>query len=432
MAVTIDEILTRGKGPAITAGIPSIDSSLQGAPATVPGTGSGKLAPGATDIKGHPVEKVVTVPAPIAPEIQGAPNAGQTVAKPRLEIIPPELPNANSLPKIGEKINQPETVKRVTDINSIPEKNKNEEQKKLSYVELFQQLSPYKPPTPEELERERKKQKREAIFSAIGEGISALSNLYFTSQYAPNAFDPSKGMAATTKKRFDQLKKEREANQREYMSGYMRAMQMDADAARDERNWSHTIEREKITDKWRQAAEDRAQAKADRDAKLADLQEKRLNHQITEAEYKAKVAEANAKYAEENARLKNKLKEAQIVTEGTKQTANKARANASNASANLSNAKADKISEHDFKFTNADGQAVQFDENDFDNYYDAVPQAIKEKHMTYTYSGIGLKRTKVYKAPTKEQKKAAIGEYISSMHGKNRNGKWTNASQIKY
>lgn len=230
MAVTIDEILTRGKGPAIAAGIPSIDSSLQGAPATVPGSGSGKLAPGATDIKGSPIETVVNVPAPVAPEIQGTPNAGQTVAKPRLESIPPELPQANNLPKIGEKINQPETVKRVTDINPIPEKDKNEVPKKLSYVELFQQLSPYKPPTPEELERERKKQKREAIFSAIGEGISALSNLYFTSQYAPNAFDPSKGMAATTKKRFDQLKKERENNQREYMAGYMRAMQMDDNA----------------------------------------------------------------------------------------------------------------------------------------------------------------------------------------------------------
>lgn len=285
MAVTIDEILTRRKGPALTAGIPSIDSSLQDAPATVPGAGSGRLAPGATDIKGSPVEKVVTVPAPVAPEIQRAPNAGQTVAKPRLEIIPPELPHANGLPKIGEKINQPETVKRVTDINSISEKDKNEEQKKLSYVELFQQLSPYKPPTPEELERERKRQKREAIFSAIGEGISALSNLFFTSQYAPNAFDPSKGMAATTKRRFDQLKKEREANQREYMAGYMRAMQMDADAARDERNWSHTIEREKITDRWRQDAEKRKQDKDEFDAQKRQLELQYLQGKIDRNEY---------------------------------------------------------------------------------------------------------------------------------------------------
>lgn len=300
MAVTIDEILMRGKGPAITAGIPSIDSSLQGAPATVPGTGSGKLAPGATDIKGHPVEKVVTVPASITPEFQGAPNAGQTVAKPRLEIIPPELPSANGLPKIGEKINQPETIKRVTDINSIPEKNKNEEPKKLSYVELFQQLSPYKPPTPEELERERKKQKREAIFSAIGEGISALSNLYFTSQYAPNAFDPSKGMAATTKKRFDQLKKEREANQREYISGYMRAMQMDADAARDERNWSHTIEREKITDKWRQDTEDRKRDKDEFDAQKRQLDLQYLQGKIDRQDYLNQQEKLETEYMEKH------------------------------------------------------------------------------------------------------------------------------------
>lgn len=60
--------------------------------------------------------------------------------------------------------------------------------KRLSYEEMFRQLYPYKPPTHEELEKERKKQRREQIFAAIGDGISALSNLYFTTQYAPNMY----------------------------------------------------------------------------------------------------------------------------------------------------------------------------------------------------------------------------------------------------
>lgn len=309
MAVTIDEILTRGKGPALTAGIPSIDSSLQGAPDTMPGSGTSDVN---TEIKGAPVQSA-SVPATVAPDVKGAPNAGQTVdARPepitiqppatqtpskdngssetqkdnRLEIIPPELPNASNLPKIGEKINT----------GPREETDKNGEPKRLSYVELFQQLSPYKPPTPEELEKERKRQKREAIFSAIGEGISALSNLYFTSQYAPNAFDPSKGMAATTKKRFDQLKKEREANQREYMAGYMRAMQMDADAARDERNWSHTIEREKITDKWRQDDENRKRDKDEFDAQKRQLDLQYLQGKIDRQDYLNQQEELETEY----------------------------------------------------------------------------------------------------------------------------------------
>lgn len=98
------------------------------------------------------------------------------------------------------------------------------------YTQWLRENSTYQPPTKEELEKERKKQKRESIFAAISDGIAALSNLYFTSQYAPNAYDPSKGMSATTKARFDKLKKEREDKHRQYMEGFMRAMQLDESA----------------------------------------------------------------------------------------------------------------------------------------------------------------------------------------------------------
>lgn len=169
---------------------------------------------------------------------------------------------------------------------------------KMSYTQLFEQMSPYKPPTDEELEKERKRQKREAIFAAIGEGISAMSNLYFTTQYAPNAFDPTSGMAATTKARFDKLKKDREANQREYMEGYLRAMKMDADEARDDRNYKHTLEREKVTDRYKEAADDRAQAKADRDAAMAELRMELMQGRINQQEAAARAKEIEANYAD--------------------------------------------------------------------------------------------------------------------------------------
>lgn len=192
----------------------------------------------------------------------------------------------------------PQTETDVEHVTPVPAQQTTPEGKKLSYVEMFQQMSPYKPPTPEELEKERKKQKREAIFAAIGEGISAMSNLYFTTQYAPNAFDPSKGMAATTKARFDQLKKEREDNQRQYMEGFMRAMRWDAEDARDERNWNHTIEREKVTDHYKEAADARAQAKADRDAAMAQLRMDLMQGRIDQQEAAAEAKRIEADYAE--------------------------------------------------------------------------------------------------------------------------------------
>lgn len=214
---------------------------------------------------GTPVQTATNPPA-ISPDIAGAPKAGQVVTSPAT--------------------------------TAEPQKTTPEGKKKMSYVEMFQQMSPYKPPTPEELEKERKKQKRETIFAAIGEGISAMSNLYHTTQYAPNAFDPSEGMAATTKKRFDQLKRDREDNQRQYMEGYMRAMRLDAEDERDDRNWQHTLEREKLTDRYKEAADTRAQAKADRDAAMAQLRMELMEGRINQQEAAARAKKIEADYAD--------------------------------------------------------------------------------------------------------------------------------------
>lgn len=215
---------------------------------------------------------------------QGAPNNPRNAA----EVVERGVVN----------VANPQTSTDVEQVTPVDAQQTAPEGKKLSYEEMFQQMSPYKPPTPEELEKERKKQKREAIFAAIGEGISAMSNLFFTTQYAPNAFDPSKGMAATTKARFDQLKKDREDNQRQYMDGFMRAMKWDADDARDERNWNHTIERERVTDHYKEAADARAQAKADRDAAMAQLRMDLMQGKINQQEAAAEAKRIEADYAE--------------------------------------------------------------------------------------------------------------------------------------
>lgn len=276
MAVTTDEILARGKGPVQPTWA---DQPTQAAaPVTQPQPTVATDEPtGVEDVSYNTVT------------IQGAPdnpkNAREVVERGVVNVANPQ-------------VQQPQTATDTEQVTPVTEQQTAPEGKKLSYVEMFQQMSPYKPPTPEELEKERKRQKREAIFAAIGEGISAMSNLYFTTQYAPNAFDPSKGMAATTKARFDQLKKDREQNQREYMEGFMRAMKWDADDARDERNWNHTIEREKVTDHYKEAADLRAQAKADRDAAMTQLRMDLMQGKIDQQEAAARAKGIQADYAE--------------------------------------------------------------------------------------------------------------------------------------
>ena len=121
-------------------------------------------------------------------------------------------------------------------------------QKTMTYEEMFRMSNPYTPPTPEELEKERKKKKREAIFAAISDGVSALANLYFTSQGALNSYDPKNSMSSKVKKRWDDLEKEREGKNKEYYQGYMRARMADDAVARDNRDWEYKVGRDKLAD----------------------------------------------------------------------------------------------------------------------------------------------------------------------------------------
>lgn len=197
-----------------------------------------------------------------------------------------------------------------------------EDKKRLSYVEMFEALNPQKPETAEERAKREKREKREAMLAAVGDGISALSNLFFTTQYAPNAYDPSKGMSAKARERWDKLRLEREANRRAYSDGYLRALAMDEAGEREDRNWRHTLERERIAD-------ERYEIKAAQDKAMADLNEQLRRHQITAAEHKAEQERIAAQFAEETEKLKQDNLRAGVRQKDAAAGASKASASAS-------------------------------------------------------------------------------------------------------
>lgn len=192
-------------------------------------------------------------------------------------------------------------------------------ERKMSYVEMFRQMSPYKPPTAEELEKERKKEKRDKVFAAIGDGIAALSNLYFTTKGAPNAFDPRNSLSAKARERWDKLNKEREENARYYMQEAMKAQALDDDRDDKDRSYMAKLQNDYRNYLLKLSVDNRA-------AELHDLDKQLRQGKINEQTYKAKKAEVEAKYAE--------------ATQKSVIAKNKASAKASNASANNSNAQA--------------------------------------------------------------------------------------------
>lgn len=156
-------------------------------------------------------------------------------------------------------------------------------------------------PTKEELEKERRRKKTEGIISAIADGASAISNLIFTTQYAPNMYQQENSMTDKMRERYDRIKKERDADADRYLNYALTIGKLKD--AQDAREYQHG--RDALQDQIRMSQEARAQLKADRDAALADLKMQLMTGKISEQDAAARAKEIEAEYADQywNARV---------------------------------------------------------------------------------------------------------------------------------
>ncbi len=180
-------------------------------------------------------------------------------------------------------------------------------------VDVLNQLMPL--PTKDQIEAERKREKREKLMSAIGDGIMSLSNLFYTAKGAPNAFNHQQGMSAATQARWDKLKAEREKRRDAYLNAYFAAAKMDADARERERSWQYRSGRDQVEDARYERNENRAQ-------RQHELQMQLQRGQITAQEYQNKIAELNLRNAPTKIELENEeLRAANAARRaGTQQT----------------------------------------------------------------------------------------------------------------
>lgn len=88
--------------------------------------------------------------------------------------------------------------------------------------------------TKEQEERENKRAKQRALYSAISDGIQALSNLYFTTKGAPNAYNPNASMSKANLARWDKMVAQREKDAAKYMAVLKDKYGLDAQAVQQE------------------------------------------------------------------------------------------------------------------------------------------------------------------------------------------------------
>ena len=195
----------------------------------------------------------------------------------------------------------------------------------------------HKMPSEEELKKLEKKERREKIIAAVGDGISALANLIFTTKGAKSSFDPNNGLLPATNKRWKDLADDRLARSKQYMDGLYNAMRDDI---------SHKEKRDAIMRQMEQQRSENAlkqeqlklqqrqmrinEAKNERENALSELEKQYKLGQIAKTEYEAEAKKVEAQYA-------GKMQQAKLATESARRKSLDASATNSYASARAHN-----------------------------------------------------------------------------------------------
>lgn len=226
-----------------------------------------------------------------------------------------------------------------------------------------------KPETEEERKKRERREKSKKIIAAVGDGLMALSNLYFTTRGAPNMYD-HKTMSQQTplQAQLDKLKAEREANADKYLQYSLKIGDLQNDRAKTLREMEAEQERRKL-------AREKAQREQEAHGWLAALQPDKQREQAgkaTKAEQEAVTAKAEADNAPD-------LYKAKVDTEKARGEAQRASATASRASATDHYASA---REHDRSNNN---EFSAWDENGREHKFHsaAAAEAFAKQHGTF-------------------------------------------------
>lgn len=135
--------------------------------------------------------------------------------------------------QMGANANQDHDIESDDDLFNIPVVKQDETHKRMSYADMFKAM--YGNGEEETEEQKKKRLKRErtnAIISSVGDGLRALSNMYFATKNAKVNHNPEQDMSATMLKRKQLLDTQREKNRAAWLKGYQKAQELDEYARR--------------------------------------------------------------------------------------------------------------------------------------------------------------------------------------------------------
>lgn len=181
---------------------------------------------------------------------------------------------------------------------------------------LERQLAENPLETPEQRKRREKREKWEGIIGGISDAASAVSNLIFTTEGAPNMYNHANSMTEATQRRKDKAQAERDKRLNNYLN-----YAMTLGKAKDtDRGWRFQLQQYKDAQAQRAYDNALADAKAKRDNAMYQLNLDLAQQKIDAAKAQAVKSQIDAQYAE-------KYQKARIAREQSYSRANDGKAN---------------------------------------------------------------------------------------------------------
>lgn len=171
-----------------------------------------------------------------------------------------------------------------TDKPSVPIVKKDEPQpKQLSYADMYKMLNPEREETAEQKANREKKERTKARIAALGDGLRALSNIYFSTKGAKVIHNPESDMTKVVNKRKEYMDAQREKNRAAWLTGYQRAMALDEEARKNNLTLAEQIRYHDMQNEINKTKNDQGQQRIDQNQQKIDLSKLKYTN---DAEYK--------------------------------------------------------------------------------------------------------------------------------------------------
>ena len=196
----------------------------------------------------------------------------------------------------GVNVNQDPDPENDDDIANIPVVKQDETPKRMSYADMFKAM--YGNGEEETEEQKKKRLKRErtnAIISSVGDGLRALSNMYFATKSAKVNHNPEQDMSAAMLKRKQLLDTQREKNRAAWLRGYQKAQELDENARKNDMTAAEAVRYHNILADIAARKGDQNDRKLDQNQQKIDLTKWKYT---TDADYKERLLQLKEKLAD--------------------------------------------------------------------------------------------------------------------------------------